>query len=170
MSLQERAKAAAKNVEGKIEEAIGNITNDPEKQAEAQAKQVEADVRNASEDVKDKAKDVADVVIAALAGAARFHHGGGEALFFLDVEAAHELGRVADVLAGLAVFLDQHVEHTQVTPNGGVGGLGQQVADLWLALLAIAVDAAISLLEHHQRPRDVEVHHAVAEVVQVDAL
>ena len=47
-------------------------------------------------------KDVADVVIAALAGAARLHHGGGEALFFLDVEAAHEFRRVADVLAGLA--------------------------------------------------------------------
>lgn len=28
MSLQERAKAAAKNIEGKIEEAVGNITHD----------------------------------------------------------------------------------------------------------------------------------------------
>lgn len=62
MSLQERAKAAAQNIEGKIEEAVGNITHDSSKQAEGQAKQVEANLRNASEDVKDKAKDAADVV------------------------------------------------------------------------------------------------------------
>ncbi len=62
MSLQERAKAAAKNIEGKVEEAVGNITGDSERQASGQAKQVEADVRNASEDVKDKAKDVANVL------------------------------------------------------------------------------------------------------------
>ena len=62
MSLQERAKAGAQNIEGKIEEAIGNITHDSSKQAEGQAKQVEANIRNASEDAKDKAKDVANIV------------------------------------------------------------------------------------------------------------
>jgi uncharacterized protein YjbJ (UPF0337 family) len=62
MSLQKRAKAAAQNIEGKIEEAIGNITHDSSKQAEGQAKQVEANIRNASEDAKDKAVDVANIV------------------------------------------------------------------------------------------------------------
>ena len=62
MSLDDRAKAAAKNVEGKAQEALGNITNNPEQQAAGKAKQAEADVRNAAEDVKDKAKDVADAV------------------------------------------------------------------------------------------------------------
>lgn len=62
MSLQERAKAAAKNIEGKIEEAVGDLTGDSSKQAEGQAKQVEANIRNAEEDVKEKAQDLADAV------------------------------------------------------------------------------------------------------------
>lgn len=62
MSLQERAKAAAKNVEGKVQEAVGNITDNPEQQAEGQAKQAEADARNTVENVKDKAKDVKDAL------------------------------------------------------------------------------------------------------------
>ena len=38
-----------------------------------------------------------------------------------------------------------------------------------LVLLAIAVHPAIALLEDHQRPRQIEVHQPVAEVVQVQA-
>ena len=37
-------------------------------------------------------------------------------------------------------------------------------------LLAVAVDAAVALLEDHERPGDVEVDHPVAEEVEVDAL
>jgi uncharacterized protein YjbJ (UPF0337 family) len=62
MSLQERAKAVAQDIEGKLEEAIGNITGDTDKQNDGKSKQVEASVRNASEDVKDRARDVADVI------------------------------------------------------------------------------------------------------------
>jgi uncharacterized protein YjbJ (UPF0337 family) len=62
MSLQERAKAAEKNLEGKLEEAVGNITGDTDKQTEGKAKQVEASIRNASEDVKDRARDIANVI------------------------------------------------------------------------------------------------------------
>ena len=39
MSLQERAKAAAKNVEGKAQEALGNLTDNREQQVEGKAKQ-----------------------------------------------------------------------------------------------------------------------------------
>jgi uncharacterized protein YjbJ (UPF0337 family) len=60
MSLEERAKAAAKNVEGKAQEALGNITNDPADKMEGKAKQAEAGARNTKEDVKDAAKDVVD--------------------------------------------------------------------------------------------------------------
>lgn len=60
MSLEERAKAAGKNIEGKAQEALGNVTGDPEHQAEGQAKQAEANVRNTKEDVKDKVKDAVD--------------------------------------------------------------------------------------------------------------
>jgi len=48
-----------------------------------------------------------------------------------------------------------------------VQGLGEQVDDARLVLLAIAVDAAVALLEGHQGPGHVEVDHPVAEVVQI---
>ncbi|MBO3459105.1 CsbD family protein [Aetokthonos hydrillicola Thurmond2011] len=60
MSTEDRAKAAAKNVEGKAQEAWGNFTGDPEHKAEGQAKQAESEVRNTVEDVKDNVKDKLD--------------------------------------------------------------------------------------------------------------
>ncbi|MBD2692952.1 CsbD family protein [Anabaena catenula] len=56
MSLEERAKATAKNIEGKAQEAVGNVTGDPKDKAEGQAKQAESEVRHAVEDVKDSVK------------------------------------------------------------------------------------------------------------------
>lgn len=60
MSLEERAKATAKNIEGKAQEALGNITGDPEDQAEGKAKQAESQVRHGIEDVKDNVKKELD--------------------------------------------------------------------------------------------------------------
>ena len=60
MGLDDRAKAAAKNVEGKAQEAWGNVTGDPEDKAEGQAKQAESEVRHGVEDVKDKIKEKLD--------------------------------------------------------------------------------------------------------------
>jgi len=60
MSLQEKAKATAKNVEGKVQEAVGNVTGDPKNQAEGKAKQAEASVRHGVEDVKDEVKKATD--------------------------------------------------------------------------------------------------------------
>jgi uncharacterized protein YjbJ (UPF0337 family) len=60
MSLQDKAKATAKNIEGKVQEAVGDLTGDPKTQAEGQAKQVEAKARHVVEDVKDAAKKVAN--------------------------------------------------------------------------------------------------------------
>ena len=62
MSLEERAKAAAKSVEGKVQDAAGKVTGDPADQAEGKAKQVEANARNAKEDLKDSAKRTVDNV------------------------------------------------------------------------------------------------------------
>jgi uncharacterized protein YjbJ (UPF0337 family) len=62
MSLEERAKATAKNVEGKIQDAVGQVTGDPADQAEGKLKQAEANARNAKEDVKDDVKDMKDDV------------------------------------------------------------------------------------------------------------
>ncbi|WP_223805768.1 CsbD family protein [Pseudanabaena sp. UWO310] len=53
----ERVKAATKDIEGKVQEAIGNVTGDTKDQVMGKAKQAEADVRNATEDLKDNLKD-----------------------------------------------------------------------------------------------------------------
>lgn len=60
MSLEERAKATAKNLEGKGKEMMGDITGDPGDKIEGQAKQAEAEARHAKEDVKDKVKEAID--------------------------------------------------------------------------------------------------------------
>jgi uncharacterized protein YjbJ (UPF0337 family) len=60
MSLEDRAKATAKNIEGKAQEAKGNITGDEKDRAEGKAKQGEANVRHGVEDVKDNVKRAID--------------------------------------------------------------------------------------------------------------
>jgi uncharacterized protein YjbJ (UPF0337 family) len=60
MSLENKAKATAKNVEGKVQETVGNLTGDPQTQAEGKEKQVEAKVLHTIEDVKDEVKKAAD--------------------------------------------------------------------------------------------------------------
>jgi uncharacterized protein YjbJ (UPF0337 family) len=58
MSLKDRAKATAKNIEGKLQEAAGDLSGDPKAQAEGKQKQAEAKVRHTVEDVKDEVKKV----------------------------------------------------------------------------------------------------------------
>lgn len=60
MSLKDRAKATAKNIEGKVQEAVGDLTDNPKAQLEGQEKQAEAKVSQVIEDVKDKAKKIID--------------------------------------------------------------------------------------------------------------
>jgi uncharacterized protein YjbJ (UPF0337 family) len=56
MSLKDRAQATAKNVEGKVQEAVGNLTGDPKDHEEGKEKQAEAKVSHTIEDVKDEVK------------------------------------------------------------------------------------------------------------------
>lgn len=60
MSTEDRAKATAKNIEGKAQEAMGNVTGDKEDQAEGKAKQTEASAQHAVEDAKDSVKKAVD--------------------------------------------------------------------------------------------------------------
>jgi uncharacterized protein YjbJ (UPF0337 family) len=60
MSIEKRAKATGKNIEGKAQEALGNMTGDPEDKAEGKAKQAESEVRHSVEDVKDNVKKKLD--------------------------------------------------------------------------------------------------------------
>ena len=60
MSAKEKMKATAKNIEGKIQAAVGELTGNPETIAEGRAKQVEANVRHVAENIKDEVKKVVD--------------------------------------------------------------------------------------------------------------
>lgn len=60
MSTEDRVEATGKNIEGKAQEVLGNITGDPKDKAEGQAKQAQAEASHAKEDVKDKVKDAID--------------------------------------------------------------------------------------------------------------
>jgi uncharacterized protein YjbJ (UPF0337 family) len=60
MSLEDRVKATAKNIEGKVQEAVGNITGDRQALAEGKAKQVEAQGSHVVEDIKDNLKKALD--------------------------------------------------------------------------------------------------------------
>ena len=60
MSIEDRAKAVGKNIEGKAQEALGNVTGDPEDKAEGKAKQAESQVRHGVEDAKDNVKKAID--------------------------------------------------------------------------------------------------------------
>ncbi len=60
MSIEDKFKATAKNLEGKVEAAFGEITGDTNKQAEGKAKQVQASAMHMAENLKDKAKGVLD--------------------------------------------------------------------------------------------------------------
>ena len=60
MSTEDRIKATAKNVEGKVQEAVGEVSGDSEQKAKGKANQAESQVRHATEDVKDKVKESLD--------------------------------------------------------------------------------------------------------------
>lgn len=60
MSTEDRANATMKNVEGKAQEALGNVTGDPKDKAEGKMKQTEAEAQHAKEDIKDNVKKAID--------------------------------------------------------------------------------------------------------------
>ncbi|MBD1936944.1 CsbD family protein [Microcoleus sp. FACHB-68] len=60
MSIEDRAAATAKNIEGKIQEAVSEVTGDPKDKIEGQVKQEEAANMHAKEDVKDGVKNFID--------------------------------------------------------------------------------------------------------------
>lgn len=60
MGLQDKAKAAVKKVQGKVQETAGDMTDNHEAQAKGKAKQTEAEMSDSVEEVKDKTKDAID--------------------------------------------------------------------------------------------------------------
>lgn len=60
MALDDKVKNAAKNIEGKVQEGVGEVTGDPADKAEGKAKQAQAEAGNAVEDAKDTVKRAID--------------------------------------------------------------------------------------------------------------
>jgi uncharacterized protein YjbJ (UPF0337 family) len=60
VKLPERLKANAKNLEGKTQEAFGNLKGDRKDQIAGKAKQVESKARTLMEDAKDKVKGMVE--------------------------------------------------------------------------------------------------------------
>lgn len=60
MTIEDRLKATAKNIEGKVQEAIGEVTGNPQDKAEGQEKQAEAQLQHSVENVKDNIKKSVD--------------------------------------------------------------------------------------------------------------
>jgi len=60
MSTEDRLKATAKNIEGKAQEMVGEVTGNPEDKAQGKAKQAEARVEHSVENVKDELKKAID--------------------------------------------------------------------------------------------------------------
>lgn len=60
MGTDERIEATAKNIEGKAQAAMGELTGDPKDKAEGRAKQVEAQAEHTVENIKDEIKKSVD--------------------------------------------------------------------------------------------------------------
>lgn len=60
MSTDNRAEATTKNIEGKIQEAVGEVTGNPRDKAVGRAKQREAAAEHTVENLKDDAEEAVD--------------------------------------------------------------------------------------------------------------
>ena len=60
MSIENRVEATAKNIEGKVQEAVAELTGNSQDRAEGQIKQAEAEAIHTKENIKDAIKDRVD--------------------------------------------------------------------------------------------------------------
>jgi uncharacterized protein YjbJ (UPF0337 family) len=74
MSLEDKIKATAKDAEGRLQAAAGDITGDDQMKVEGQAKQVQAHVMDAAGTLKDKVQQAAASVGEAIDGLTHKEH------------------------------------------------------------------------------------------------
>lgn len=60
MSTEDRVEATAKNIEGKVQEAVGEVTGNPRDKEVGRAKQREAAAEHIEENLKDDTKEAVD--------------------------------------------------------------------------------------------------------------
>lgn len=58
MGIENRVDATLKNIEGKVQEAVGEVTGNPQDKAEGKAKQEAAQAQHTIENIKDEVKKV----------------------------------------------------------------------------------------------------------------
>jgi uncharacterized protein YjbJ (UPF0337 family) len=68
MSLEDKIKASAKDAEGRLQSAAGDLTGNKQMQAEGEAKQVQAHLMDAAGNLKDKVQQAAASVGDAIEG------------------------------------------------------------------------------------------------------
>ena len=68
MSLEDKIKATAKEAEGRLQAAAGDISGDDQMKAEGEAKQVQANLMDAAGSLKDKVQQAATSVGEAIEG------------------------------------------------------------------------------------------------------
>ena len=68
MSLEDKIKATAKDAEGRLQAAAGDLTGDDQMKVEGQAKQVQAQLMDAAGSLKDKVQQAAASVGEAIDG------------------------------------------------------------------------------------------------------
>lgn len=60
MSMEKRVEATAKNIEGKVQEVVGEVTGNPKDKLEGKDKQAQAQAQHNVENLKDEIKKVID--------------------------------------------------------------------------------------------------------------
>jgi len=95
MGINDKINAAAKDIEGKLQAAAGELTDDPLLKAKGDAKQVQAKVIDAAGDLGDKVACAADAVGDKVAGAA-------DAVGDKVADAAEAIGNVFKGITGKA--------------------------------------------------------------------
>ncbi|KAB1991085.1 CsbD family protein [Haemophilus parainfluenzae] len=60
MDLKNKAKEAAKNIEGKVQETVGDLTGNQEAQIKGKAKQIEVKIHEQIEELKDNVTEIID--------------------------------------------------------------------------------------------------------------
>ena len=96
-------------------------------------------------------------------------HLADRVLFTGDVVLAHEGRHVAQGAVRFLLALEEAAQDAEVAGELLGRRVEEQGGDLGRVLLAVAVDAAVALLDADQAPRNVEVDQFVALGVQVDA-
>ena len=79
-----------------------------------------------------------------------------------------EGGGITEVLVSLLVLCLKDFENAEVAFDSFNPGLGEKIGDPWALLLAEPVHTPVPLLEDHERPGQIEVDQAMAEVVEVE--